>query len=81
MSDAEAALMYDSREDLVIRLIAIRASIAAARDRQRYGIDDFSVARAELRDLLDEERMVLELIAQADSGLGVAKTKVRFTRV
>jgi len=59
--------MYDSRSDLEARLAEVRAEITKARKRQRYGIDDFSVARANLKDLLEEEQWILEQIARYDA--------------
>lgn len=71
--------MYDSRTELETRLAAVRTEIAAARKRQRYGIDDFQVARADLKALLEEERWLLEQIARYDTlSKGGNRHKVRF---
>jgi hypothetical protein len=73
--------MVDTREELLARLADVRAEIAKARKRQRYGIDDFQVSRAALQDLLDEERWVLEQIARLDArSRGGTRHKIRLTR-
>lgn len=59
-------MAYDSRATLVARLTDIRDAIEKVRNAQSYGIEDKTLTRANLRALLEEEKMVLEKIELID---------------
>lgn len=58
---------YDSKATLETRLTDIRAAIAKARTAQQAGTADSNVQRANLAQLLAEERWVLAEIAKVDA--------------
>lgn len=73
---------YDTRAELVARLISIRTAIAKARTAESYGIGgDRSLKRPALKSLLEEEAMVEAKIEAMDAvSTGGIFNKVRFKR-
>jgi hypothetical protein len=72
---------YDSRATLITRLTDVRSAITKARTAQQAGTADSNVQRANLKQLLDEEKWVLQQIAAVDaSSEGGFSNRVQFGR-
>jgi len=71
-------LGYDDRATLVARLTQVRTDIAKARSVSQYNTPGgLGVQRAKLKDLLDEESMLLRKIERIDAG-NTSRNYVRF---
>jgi hypothetical protein len=76
---------YDSKADLIVRLAEIRVEIAKARRAMSVNSGGTELVRPRLKELIDEEKWVLSLIAQVDAAAGTdggggTANKVQFGR-
>jgi len=78
--------MYDSKETLEARLVEVRAAITKVRTSQAYQSGQMSLTRGNYKQLLDEEKWILEQINIIDAqnattgGVGGTANKVTFSR-
>lgn len=72
---------YDSKATLVSRLTTVRAAIDKARSTQSFTVETNTIARANFRALLEEEKWLLDQIQQSDAtSTGGMSNRVQFGR-